>query len=270
MKLCNIYCEGKKGSHDFDILEKTLGDLRPYIIIKPIGGKRGSRAIMNYVETSGLSAEKADDYLMFRDRDFDKPVPSQEQLIQDNHLFFSYRTTIENYLLDSQLIFDYDHKKGTNRFSSVDEVVNLLCEAASCIKEYQAVRHALGVLHDGASFGTRWTNSDGILPSQLGLDDCINAAYHNLIFNAKAKTDTWTLDNLKQEVNKFLDIFNEEFFCQQKYLVWFQGKDLAKSFCLKSNSFPMESYYKFAKSHFDFKKFADLIELRRIVESKIQ
>ena len=270
MKLCNVYCEGKKGSHDFDILEKTLGDLRPYIIIKPIGGKRGARAIMSYVETSGLSAEKADDYLMFRDRDFDKPIPNQEQLIQDNHLFFSYRTTIENYLLDPQLVFNYDQEKGTKRFSSVDEVVNLFWEAASYIKEYQAVRHALGVLHDGASFGTRWTNSDGVLPSQLGLDDCVEAAYQKLIYNAKTKTDMWTLECLELEAKKFLDVFDEEFFSHQKYLVWFQGKDFAKSFCQKSDGFPIELYYKFAKSRFDYTKFADLVELRTIVENKIQ
>lgn len=270
MKLCNIYCEGKKGSHDFDILEKTLGELRPYIIIKPIGGKRGARAIMNYVEVSGFSAEKADDYLMFRDRDFDKPVPSQEQLVRDNHLFFSCRTTIENYLLDSQLLFDFDQETGLNRFSSVNEVTDLLCEAAYSIKDYQAVRHALGVLHDGASFGTRWTNSDGILPTHLGLDDCVDAAYHNLIFNTKAKTEMWTLESLRIEANKFLDIFDEDFFCHQKFLIWFQGKDLAKSFCLKINNFPLESYYKFAKRRFDYMKFADLVELRTIVENKIQ
>ena len=81
MKLCNIYCEGKRGSHDYDILEKVLGDLRPNIEIKPIGGKMGSKAIMSYVEGSTLSAAKADDYLMFRDRDFDKPVPKKEELI---------------------------------------------------------------------------------------------------------------------------------------------------------------------------------------------
>lgn len=269
MKLCNIYCEGKRGSHDNDILEKVLGDLRPNVEIKPIGGKRGSKAIMAYIEGQGLTASKADDYLMFRDRDFDQPVPSREELTMDGHVCFSYRTTIENYLLDSDAMFEYDMEKGTGFFTSVSDAKTLMENAAYDIKDYQAVRHALGALRDGVSFGTRWTAKDGDLPSRLGLDDCVVEAY-NLIRPSKTKTDRWTEVELKQEVKQFLSTFDNDFFNRQDYLVWFHGKDLAKSICNRLNHFDMNSYYKFAKLHFDYTKFADLVELRTIVESKIQ
>ena len=269
MKLCNIYCEGKRGSHDNDILEKVLGDLRPNVEIKPIGGKRGSKAIMAYIESQGLTAAKADDYLMFRDRDFDQPVPSHEALTTDGHVCFSYRTTIENYLLDSQMMFEYDREKGTGFFASVSDAESLMNDAANDIKEYQAVRHALGVLREGATFGTRWTEKDGVLPPLLGLEECVAKAYQ-LIQDANIKTDRWNEAELRQESVRFLDIFDSGFFNRQEYLVWFQGKDLAKAICNRLNNFDLKSYYKFAKSRFDYTRFADLRELRTIVENKIQ
>lgn len=268
MKLCRIYCEGKSGSHDNDLLEKILGDFRPNIEIKPIGGKRGSKAIMAYVEGQGLTATNGNDYLMFRDRDFDQPVPSQEKLTMDGHVFFSYRTTIENYLLHPQGLYDFDREKGTALFASVSDAENLMKDAAYDLKDYQAVRHALGVQREGASFGTRWTEKDGVLPARLGLDDCIDEA-NRLILDAKIKTDRWNEADLRQEVERFLAIFDNDFFNRQDYLVWFQGKDLAKSICNRLNNFDMKSYYKFAKSRFDYTVFADLVELRTIVENKI-
>ena len=73
MKIINLYCEGKRGSHDFDILEKVIeGHLN--ITIKPIGGKYGANAIMDYQEKNGNA--RSDFYLLFRDRDFDAPVPN--------------------------------------------------------------------------------------------------------------------------------------------------------------------------------------------------
>lgn len=273
MKLCNIYCEGKRGSHDYDILEKVLGDLRPNIEIKPIGGKGGAKAIMSYVENFHFSAAKANDYLMFRDRDFDKPVPNRIQLTKDddnkNHLYFSYRTTIENYLLDSQLLFNYVNYKSHGFFASESDAVCLMNEAAYDIKDYQAVRHALGALRDGVSFGTRWTEKDGVLPSNLGLEECIAEAYC-LIRPIKIKSDRWTKSELTQNVESFLTKFDKDFFDRQDYLVWFQGKDLAKSICNRLDNFDLRAYYKYAKEQFDYTKYADLVELRTIVENKIQ
>lgn len=270
MNLCRIYCEGKGGSLDYDILEKVLGDLSN-IEIKPIGGKREAKSIIGYLENPHEEryAAKSSSYLLFRDRDFDCQIPSNVQLTQDKYVFFSYRITIENYLINSQDLFDFDMEKGTGLFTSVNEAEGLLREVATDIKNYQAVRHALGKLREKVSFRTSWMEKDGDLPLDLGLDMCIKEAY-KLICDEKSKTERWTDSKLEQNVDCFLSYFDDDFFNRQDYLVWFQGKDLAKSICRKVDNFPIKAYYKFAKSRFKYEKFADLVELRRIVENKIQ
>jgi hypothetical protein len=105
-KIVTIYCEGKRGSHDFDILDKTIGDA---VIIKPIGGKRGANAIIEFLEKGTTTS---DFYLFFRDRDFDCSVPSKEKLYFDGKkTYYSYRTTIENYLFDVSLFFKFVAKE---------------------------------------------------------------------------------------------------------------------------------------------------------------
>ena len=111
MKIINLYCEGKRGSHDFDILEKVI-DGYLNITIKPIGGKYGANAIMEYQEKNGNV--RSDFYLLFRDRDFDKPIPKDEKLIIDRKTYYSYRTTIENYLLDVNTFFDFLQEQKNN------------------------------------------------------------------------------------------------------------------------------------------------------------
>jgi hypothetical protein len=51
-------------------------------------------------------------------------------------------------------------------------------------------------------------------------------------------------------------------------LVYFQGKDFAKALTNKLQNFPLKDYYKFAKVHFDYKIFGDLVELRDIIAAK--
>jgi hypothetical protein len=156
-KILTIYCEGKKGSHDFDLLEKIIADIA--VTIKPIGGKRGAKAIIEFAETGTV---KSDYYLFFRDRDFDCAVSEKEELTIDKKIHFSHRTTIENYL----------------------------------------------------------------------------------------------------------KLFDEKFFNDLKFLIYFQGKDFAKVLTNKLPEFPLKNYYKYAKQNFDYTKFADLVQLKKIVESK--
>ena len=95
-KIVKIYCEGKKGSHDYDLIEKTLDGLVGNWQIQPIGSKLGAkRAVQVYEEKAVRSTFK----LLFRDRDFDIPLPESEQLTQKDYIYFSYKTTIENYLV---------------------------------------------------------------------------------------------------------------------------------------------------------------------------
>lgn len=102
-KIIKIYCEGKSGSHDYDILEKVIAGL--FVQIEPIGSIRGAGAIIQYKETEVV---KSDFKILFRDRDFDKPIPQNTILEQDKereYFYYSYRNTIENYLFDTSVFF---------------------------------------------------------------------------------------------------------------------------------------------------------------------
>lgn len=268
MKKVRIYCEGKVGSHDYDILNKVLGDLRPNIDIKPLGGKFGAKAIMDFYENANGSAAKSDFYLWFRDRDFDYPVPVVAGLTKDKHIYSSYRTTIENYLFDTNVFLQYAIKKGILDLQTIKDVQDLFFKSAMDIRDYQAVRHALGKMHCGVSFKTRWTGKDGDLPQFLDLENCESEGW-NLICQAKNETNDWTESGYQAEVQSFLALFDDGFMKAGDYLVWFQGKDFASALCRNRPDFPMNDYYKFAKSVFDYTKFADLCELRKLVEDNI-
>lgn len=267
MKIVRIYCEGKIGSHDYDILEKVLGDLGTNIEIKPLGGKMGAKAIMNFNETNGTAA-KADFYLWFRDRDFDSPVPDTPRPTIDKHIYSSYRTTIENYLFDTFVFWRYAVENKISGLQTIEEVEGLFYKSAMDIRDYQAVRHALGKMHCGVSFKTRWTEKDGDLPQSLDLENCESEGW-NLICQAKNETNNWTESVYQAEIQSFLNKFDDGFMKAGDYLVWFQGKDFASALCRNRPDFPMNDYYKFAKSVFDYTKFADLCELRKLVEDNI-
>jgi len=104
-KVITIYCEGKKGSHDYDILEKVTDGL--FVQIEPIGSIRGAGAIIQYKEAGIV---KSDSYILFRDRDFDKAIPPDVELEEDKqrkYCYYSYRNTIENYLFDISVFFSF-------------------------------------------------------------------------------------------------------------------------------------------------------------------
>ena len=101
-KIIKIYCEGKRGSHDYDIIEKIIGNSN--ILIEPIGSKKGAGSAIQVFENL---ATKSDTYFFFRDRDFDDAVPDTPSLIRKGCILYSHRTTIENYLLDINRFFEY-------------------------------------------------------------------------------------------------------------------------------------------------------------------
>ncbi|EDN69336.1 hypothetical protein BGP_3230 [Beggiatoa sp. PS] len=105
-KIITIYCEGSTGSHDYDILSKVIVELPSRI--EPLGGIRGTGAIIQYQEEN--STVKSDFYLLFRDRNFDKPIPDSPILEQDEkkkYCYYSYRNTIENYLFDTYHFYSF-------------------------------------------------------------------------------------------------------------------------------------------------------------------
>ena len=268
MKIINIYCEGKRGSHDFDILEKVTEGYS--LSIKPIGGKQGANAIMVYQETFGNSI--ADFYLLFRDRDFDFPISDTEQLHFDNKkTYYSYRTTIENYLFDVPTFFRFLQEQGNSYdLNTEDAVKTLFIKVAKELKYYQAVRHTLGELRFPNSFNTTWVDHSGILPNSLDLKSCKTAAWQLIETLSNKLQEKWTKEVFETTLEKYLVLFNEAFFEELKFLVYYQGKDFAKALSNNLTNFPLKSYYKYAKENFDYTQYLDLIELRSIIEKQLK
>ncbi|MDR0682098.1 MAG: DUF4435 domain-containing protein [Dysgonamonadaceae bacterium] len=266
--ITTVYCEGKRGSHDFDILDRIIGDK---VAIKPIGGKKGAGAIIEFIEKGG--ATRSDFYLFFRDRDFDRRVPEREELIFDGKkTYFSYRTTIENYLFDTGLFFKFiEEKKSKDKYKifSEDDVKRVFIKAARKIKDYQAIRHSLGKMRSGdATFNTTWiSGGSGDLPENLSLADCKKNGW-NLIQKAQKIVSEWTEEKYDSILNEFLTLFDEQFLADLKFLIYFQGKDFAQALQLILKDFPIRDYYRFSKENLDFTKFNDLGELQQIVNSR--
>lgn len=265
--IVTIYCEGKRGSHDFDILDKVIGGIAT---IKPIGGKNGANAIIEFNESGTV---KSDFYCMFRDRDFDCPVPEKEQLTFDKKkTYFGYRTTIENYLFDAELFFNFvvaNNIGAKYSITSIDDVKRIFIESAKTIKYYQAVRHTLGKLRFPNSFDTTWVKAgSGHLPIELDFNSCKTNGWKLVNDVVKTNNNEWKVEKFYSELDKFVEKFNSDFFDNLEFLVHFQGKDFAKSLTNSLVDFPLAQYYKFSKSHFDYNKFEDLVELRRLIESK--
>jgi hypothetical protein len=60
-KVVKVYCEGKRGSHDYDLLDKIVSDLA--VSIQPLGSKKGAGSAIQVYEQL---AEKSHHYLLFR------------------------------------------------------------------------------------------------------------------------------------------------------------------------------------------------------------
>jgi hypothetical protein len=162
-----IYCEGKSGSHDYDLLEKVIVGL-PSVEIEPIGSVVGAGAIIQYQAEKEGSVVQPDFKLLFRDRDFDKPVPDRPILEQDDnrkYCYYSYRNTIENYLFDTSHFYAFLKTEKLDENYSINhgnQVKQKFIEAAKQIKFYQAVRHTMGKMRTPKTdFKTRWTAKRG-------------------------------------------------------------------------------------------------------------
>lgn len=268
-KIIKIYCEGKKSSHDYDIIEKIIDN--PNILIEPIGSKKGAGSAIQVFENL---ATKSDVYFFFRDRDFDAAIPDIPSLVRQGYTFYSYRTTIENYLLDINRFFEFlQVKKLQSKYNinSLSEMQNIFIEAAKKITYYQALRHTMGKMRIPTDFGTTWIEQgSGTLPDRL--DDkpyCRQKALEK-VEQAKSQTDSWTEEAFDAVLNSFCQLFDSaSFYNSSQYLIWFQGKDFAKALGLILPEFPLKSYYQFAKQHFDYKQFEDLKELRQVIDEAL-
>ncbi|MEM6318655.1 MAG: hypothetical protein AAF960_13370, partial [Bacteroidota bacterium] len=212
-KIIKVYCEGKNGSIDAFLLSKLLP--YPTILVKPVGGKKGAKSAVQALEE--VSIEETHFYLLFRDRDFDKPIPVEPKLEQmtSSYEYCSYRNTIENYLLNTLDFYDFILENGLNEKCGIQsemEVEELFLKAAKKIKVYQAVRHTLGKMRSGkANFGTKWTSKSGRLPDKLDREYCRGEALMKMINKAKNEANVWTEERFDAIFEEFIILFDEQF-----------------------------------------------------------
>ena len=118
-------------------------------------------------------------------------------------------------------------------------------------------------------FDTTWEKGSGTLPNALDLDSCKANAWQLIEKVLNKSNQQWTKETFETTLQKFLTLFDEHFFDDLKFLVYYQGKDFAKALTKELPNFSIENYYKYAKKHFDYTKYFDLVELRAIIEKHL-
>jgi hypothetical protein len=303
-----IFCEGGSESLDFQLINnKVLENLSNEITIIPVGGKfnfslfiqayfsidKNKNDENNKKQNNEKNQKATKKYIIFRDRDFDIEPTSENKLLQidklGNRAFLSHRTCIENYLLDPELIHQYwitqyaeklDNptifRWGHKDSPGIDKIAQWIEEAAKNLQDYQAVRWALGNLCQLSAsrkqLDTSWTKDT--IPDSLDLSDCKNQAL-SLINEFKNTVAEVTIDKFEENLNRYLQLFHqEEFWQQNQYLTWFNGKDIYKVMhkISQDKKRPYKSYismYDFSKwaiNHIDINQYPDLIELQNKIE----
>ncbi len=271
-KIIKVYCEGEQGSLDAFIINKLLP--YPSILVEPVGGIKGAKSVVQALEKRAI--EKTDFYMLFRDRDFDKPITGKPALEQMGSLYeyCSYRNTIENYLFNTKHFFEFLTTENILQKCAVqneDDVKQLFIKAANRIKIYQAVRHTLGKMRSGeATFGTKLTAKSGILPERLDFNFCRTEAL-KVIQKAVYATSAWNEHKFDEILASFTKLFNDDFINQFNFLIYFQGKDFATALVqILYQTFPMKKYYRYARDQFEYTNFPDLIDLHNLLKSKYE
>lgn len=260
-KTVTIYTEGKASSADYEVVNKVVDGLMVGPVITPIGGKKGAGSVIGVYETLAM---RSDHYLFFRDRDFDAPVPDVPKLVpgKQQWLYYSYRTTIENYLISrASFVAALPSTLGV----SVAEAGARYDEAARRIRFHEAVRHTLGELRVPVDFDSNTEKKSGRLPADLSEEAC-RATGLKAMSDEKAKTEKWTEENFLAIYQKWLDLFSTDgFYEKEKFLIYFQGKDFAKSLGQVLPGYPIKDMYARNLQNFDYTQFPDLVELRQMI-----
>ena len=278
-----IFCEGKPSSLDYRLLNRVVDSLPgDRCTIVPVGSKFGfSTFAEGYF--SGKTAVNPK-YIVFRDRDFDvQPTPNCGLLQLDNRsgnkpMALSYRTCVENYLLDADLIHTYWTEKynekqttwGHQNSPGVDRISESIETSARNLQDYQAVRWALGDLVNMSTarqqLKTTWTKK-GKLPNSLNLQDCKNQALQ-LVNQFRLAVGAVTWDKFEDNLVSYQQLFNqEEFWTQKQYLIWFNGKDIQKEIQRQDSKYiSLNSFFDWAIPQLDITQHPDLIELRTKIE----
>lgn len=281
-----LFCEGKESSLDYGLLNRVVGSLPgDSCTIVAAGSKFGFSTFAN-----GYFSGKPDNqkYIVFRDRDFDvAPTPDCRLLQLDNRsgnqtIALSYRTCVENYLLDADLIHTYwtemykekqenpTSKWGHKNSPGADRISEAIETSARNLQHYQAVRWALGDLVNMSTarqqLKTTWTEK-GKLPDSLILQDCQNQALE-LVNQFRLAVESVTPEKFEDNLVSYQQRFNqEEFWTEKQYLIWFNGKDIQKQIQKQDSKFiSLSNFFNWAIPQLDINQYPDLIELRTKIE----
>ncbi len=266
-----VFCEGRPSSLDALLLGNL--PLLGHVLIQPVGGKHGMRA---YIEGYlGSYPGSQPDYLCFRDRDFDVEPPDRPQLISlsgQKPIWLIHRTTIENYLIDADLIQKYwSERENTPGWAhssafSTDEIEDHIRGSAQELADYQAVRWALARLKPGPRWPeipTTWTtHGAGDIPASLVYEDCLSQACQ-IVVSFQTQTQDVHPDRLQEYAEVYHQRFNDNHFIEERgYLVWFHGKDHLVQLCRRlAINFPRRHYADWAAESLDASKHPDLQQL---------
>jgi len=268
-----IFCEGKL---DAKLLEKVTENLENITIVPAQGKFTFSVFAQGYF----ANRKKQSKYLVFRDRDFDLLPTEQINLLEYKSMFLSYRTCVENYLLEPELIDQYwtekyqekldnPHSKwGHKNSPGIEAIWQWIETSAKYIRNYQIIRWALGDLlrmsQSRTNLKTTWIGNNS-LPSEdsLSLENCKQEAIL-LINQFRQDIESITMEKFETSLDHYLNLFTQETFWQNhRYLIWFNGKDLAKAMQKqKSNYISLKDFYDWIIAKIDIDKYPDLIQLR--------
>jgi len=278
--IITIFCEGNSKSLDYRVLEKVYGDTPPRTVSS--GSKNSLSAFMDGYGTSQRVVEKGH-FLAFRDRDFDYEVPDTESLIKDGKFLVSYKTTIENYLLNPRILFEYIWYSGLpsqrRSISTIAQVEEIFRTSANNLRFYTAARWAHGNVKKQNTEVFRpksdWPYRSGDLPEDVSDSGC-RIIMADIIGNIKGKAEQLPFDVFESSYARFVTKFDSTFLSNfDNFICWFNGKDIARaifSLLPPANSFfrngEKGDYYDFALERLgteDFPLPPDLIELRNIL-----
>ena len=278
-----IFCEGKQTSLDFRLLNRVVENVltnKPTIV--PAGSKfTFSVFLQGYFSREGATNQQ---YIIFRDRDFDAKPTDNIALIPLNSMMLTHRACVENYLLNADLIHNYWHTKyiekqdnpnskwGHGDSPGLEAISGWMEEAAISLQDYQAVRWALADLLQSSTsrhqLKTTWTGGSGKLPSSLALQYCQSQAVA-LINRFQEAVETVTPDRFEQSLAIYQQQFSqEEFWTQKQYLIWFHGKYIQKAMQRqKSQYIALDKFFDWALNQLDVNQYPDLIELQNRISS---
>ncbi|MFK0735304.1 MAG: DUF4435 domain-containing protein [Gloeotrichia echinulata GP01] len=152
-----IFCEGQQTSLDSRLLNRVvenMGTNKPTIV------SSGSKFTFSVFVQGYFSREETTNqqYIIFRDRDFDAKPTANVGLIPFQSMLLTHRACVENYLINADLIHNYWHSKyiekqdnptskwGNRDSPGVEAIATWIEEAARSLQDYQAVRWALADL----------------------------------------------------------------------------------------------------------------------------